>query len=74
MVALFRNYSFVIIFFILSSAMGLFFIFSLADEDTSPNGMIGKKENLIIDQTEYSQGAISATQHLEATSLPESER
>ena len=70
MAQLLRNYSFVIIFFFLSTALGLFFISNLADEETSPDGIAGSKQQTVIEQNIYSK-TVTGNQQLEA--MPEAE-
>ncbi|GIN91127.1 hypothetical protein J6TS1_08320 [Siminovitchia terrae] len=58
MLAILRNHSFIVIFFILSTLMGLLFIFNLTEEEQSPENMMGNKQNIFLEQTQNSHGLI----------------
>ncbi|RST71265.1 hypothetical protein D4T97_019065 [Siminovitchia acidinfaciens] len=58
MLSLIRNHSFVVIFFILTMAMGLLFISNLTKEESHQGPLMGKQENVFIDQKQNSQGII----------------
>lgn len=59
MLSLIRNHSFVVIFFILTMAMGLLFISNLTKEESNQGPLMGKQENVFIDQQQNSQGMIT---------------
>lgn len=58
MLVILRNHSFIVIFFILSTLMGLLFIFNLTEEEQSPENMMGNKQNIFLEQTQNSHGLI----------------
>ncbi|RST57808.1 hypothetical protein D5F11_020825 [Siminovitchia terrae] len=58
MLAILRNHSFIVIFFILSTLMGLLFIFNLTEEEQSPENMMGNKQDIFLEQTQNSHGLI----------------
>lgn len=58
MLSIIRNHSFIVVFFVLSIAMGLLYIFNLSEEEQGPGGMMVKQEQLIVEQTQSSQGLV----------------
>ncbi|MBD8006253.1 hypothetical protein [Bacillus norwichensis] len=58
MLPILRNHSFIVIFFILSTLMGLLFIFNLTEEEQPSENMMGNKQNIFVEQTQNSHGLI----------------
>ncbi|GIN21356.1 MAG TPA: hypothetical protein DEO65_11980 [Bacillus bacterium] len=59
MLSIIRNHSFIVIFFIFSTMMGLFFIFNLTEEEQPPKTLTGNQQNMYVEQTQNSQGLIT---------------